>query len=407
MKIDYIKGNKILILGLGISGAHVVTILKHNLNEFYIVDDHKADDFNIFKSEYILENLPEIDMIIKSPGIKYDHPILLKYNNAKVINDIELSYHLAKDRGVKIIGITGTNGKTSTTTFVKRLLCANGYKAFSCGNIGVSPLGVLIENEEIDYLVMELSSFQLMGIDKFRCDYAFCLNLSPDHLNYHADLQEYYDAKLNIVKNSTYSNYFFLNENIDFKTNSLTLLKNDIDIDWLENMDTKGVSYDNVKLVYQFCKTINLDPDKIVELFNGSYKTLEHRMEFIGTFNGIKYINDSKATNVEATKLALSQLKRITLILGGFDKGEDLTELKDYLGNVINVVAYGQNQNQFDFIENIKKVRTLKEAFLIAEEISASGDVVLLSPASASYDQFKNYEHRGNEFKKLVLGSNK
>lgn len=399
----YLQDKVVLVLGLGISGSQTIELLKlHNI-QYYIVDDQKADDVEIYSTSAFLNKKLNIDVIIKSPGIHYSHKILEVYEGIKIINDIELSYHIAKSRKIKIIGVTGTNGKTSTTTFITKLLQYNGLNAFSCGNIGISPLKVLAEHDKIDYLVMELSSFQLMAIDEFKCDYAFLLNLSPDHLDYHKDLDEYYNAKLNIVKNGTVSNTFFINDEIEFKADSLTIFSNDIDIDWIDDIDSKGINLANVKLVVQLCNILGLPTNSIKELFDNNYQPLPHRLEFVCEVNGVAYYNDSKATNVDATILALSKLENIIIIVGGSNKGENMKRLRPYIKNVKSTIAYGENGKEFSFMPDYYRVETLDEAVKLAEEIAINGDCVVLSPASASFDQFKNYEQRGNYFKELIL----
>ncbi len=408
MKLELLKNKVVVILGLGISGIDVIELFQKNNIDFYALDDGDCSDisnkYNIkihTSDEFFAMNIMP-DVIVKSPGIKYSHKIVSMNKKASIINDIELAYDICVSRGIKIVGVTGTNGKTSTTTFITRLLKHNGFKAYSCGNIGTSILSVLRDKEIIDYLVVELSSFQLKSIVDFKCDYAFFLNISEDHLDYHEDFKEYFDCKLNIVKNSTTSGYFFIKDDIAFNTKKLTLLKNDFDLDIISGLNLGGVNPENVKLVYQFCKIVGIDPDSIVELFGSNYKPLEHRLEFVANINGVNYINDSKATNVEATKSALSQLENVILLVGGSDKGEDLTKLKDHLSNVIQVIAYGDNKEKFDFIDKLIKCETLADALSIAKSIASRDNVILLSPASASFDQFKNFEHRGSEFKKLV-----
>ncbi len=399
---DYLMDKKILVLGLGISNVEIINCLDKLEIDFDIVNDSYDTDYKVHStSEYFaLNQVP--DIILKAPGIFYDHPILETFDQAKVINDIELAYQIAKGRGIKIIGVTGTNGKTSTTIFITRLLNHNKYKAFSCGNIGTSILAVLHQEEIIDFLVVELSSFQLKAIDEFRCDYAFFLNISPDHLDYHKTIDDYFDSKLNIIKNRPVSGYFFINEEIEFFADDLTLLKNDFDLDKLKELDLGGVNPENVKLVYQFCKVVGIDPNSIVTLFGDDYKPLAHRLEFVSEVNGVRYFNDSKATNVQATQNALSQLDNVILLVGGYDKGEDMTKLADSLCNVKQVIAYGDNQSSFDFINSLIKCETLEDALSIANTIACANDTILLSPASASYDQFRNFEQRGDLFKRLV-----
>lgn len=341
-------------------------------------------------------------MIVKSPGIRYDHPLILANPETKIVNDIEMAYVLISNTNVKIVGVTGTNGKTSTTTFITQLLNNAGYKAFSCGNIGVSPLKVLRENDNIDFLVMELSSFQLKAVDRFMPDYAFLLNIEPDHLDYHEDIDEYIMCKHKIVARGTKSGYFFINEDLKFKANDLTLLKNDFDMPEDLTPYLSGLNLENLKLVYQFTKVLNISYDVFAKTIKKTYSGLEHRCEFVKNIEGVNYINDSKATNVAASSFAVQQYKEIILIVGGYDKKEDLTLLKPYLENVKACVSFGANRKQFGFIDGLIEVDTLQEAVLKAKDLSVSGDTILFSPCSASYDQYANFEARGNHFKEIV-----
>lgn len=402
---------KVVVLGLGVTGFDVLYTFKKFNNKIIIVDDNineetalklKSDGFSYFTTEEMLKSNIEIIMIVKSPGIRYNHPLIVNNPTTKIVNDIEMAYVLIANTNIKIVAVTGTNGKTSTTTFITQLLNNAGYKAFSCGNIGVSPLKVLREEEKIDYLVMELSSFQLKAVDRFTPDYAFLLNIEPDHLDYHDDINEYIECKHKIVERGTKSNYFFINENLKFKAKNLTLLKNDFEMPEDLTPYLSGLNLENLKLVYQFAKVINISYETFMKTIKKTYSGLEHRCEFVKTINGVNYINDSKATNVAASSFAVQQYKNVILIVGGYDKKEDLTLLKPFLGNVKACVSYGANRKEFRFIEGVIETNDLQEAVLKAQSLSVSGDTILFSPCSASYDQYANFEARGNHFKEIV-----
>jgi UDP-N-acetylmuramoylalanine--D-glutamate ligase len=405
MDIENFKEKSVLVLGMGVSGLEILDELISLGCKPDVVDDSNLEiikdyeNIEFFDTISYLKKNKKVDIIFKSPGIKYSHPIIKEYPNAKITNDIELAYLMCKGEETKIIGITGTNGKTSTTAFISHLLNASGYKARSCGNIGISPLRVLKE-DKIDFLVMELSSFQLKSIYNFKCDYAFLLNISPDHLDYHGTEQDYIDSKLNIIKNIPTNEKLYCG--LDIKLNDIEVVTaNSKEI--LKKISVCGVSRTNMQLVYAFARDVQIPEQKFIEATK-SFKPMPHRVEFIMKKNGISYYNDSKATNVEATKMALTSLENIILLVGGYDKGEDLTLIEKYLKNVKQVIAYGANKEKFEFIHGIKLCVSLEEALKKAIACSLEGDCILLSPASASYDQFKNYEERGNLFKKLVLG---
>lgn len=406
-----LKDKNVLVLGLGVTGKDVISTLEANGITCTIVDDNVSLDDRlsltskghvVFTGTEYDEQFYPVDYIIKSPGIRYTHKVLLQNPTAKVINDIEIAGMLCENTDIKIIAITGTNGKTSTTTFMTELLKNAGYKAFSCGNIGVSPLRILQEEEEIDFLVMELSSFQLKAIDKFTTDYAFFLNFAPDHLDFHDDLQDYFESKKRIALNAPKSGYGFAAKELEFKGEGFTILTEQIELDETKLTDLKGLNPTNVRLIAQFCKVANISEEILYDTLENKYQGLEHRCEFICEHDNVKYFNDSKATNVESTRVALEQLPNIILLCGGSDKGEDMSRLANYDANVKHVIAYGANQDDFKFFNNLIQVENLEQATDKAISLAKAGDTVLLSPASASFDQYKNYEERGRHFKQLV-----
>ncbi len=408
--MNILMNKKIMLLGYGVTGKDVLKALLQKSLNLVVVDDNISDT----EKEYLTTNNVEFmtgqeaidtklafDIVIKSPGIRYNHPLLQGVDYSKIINDIEIAYFLVKDANTKIVAITGTNGKTSTTSFVTALLKAKGYNAFSCGNIGISPIRILTENENVDYLVMELSSFQLKAIDTFKADYAFFLNFSPDHLDYHDDLTDYFESKMKIIKNVPVSKKIYLGEKIEFESDEVDVVLPTTNIPERLTNNLKGLSKNNMNVIYQFAKEIGMSDEEVIDVLDNHYQGLEHRCEFITEYEGVAYYNDSKATNVESTKIALEQLENVILLVGGSDKGEDLTRLNMYAQNVKYAIAYGANRDQFT-LDNLSKVETLPEALKKAQSLATEGDVILLSPSSASYDQYKNYEERGRHFKQLV-----
>ncbi len=408
--MNILMNKQIMLLGYGVTGKDVLKALLQKSLNLVVVDDNINDT----EKEYLTKNNVKymtgqeaidtklaFDIVIKSPGIRYNHPLLQDVDHSKIINDIEIAYFLVKDTETKIVAITGTNGKTSTTSFITALLKSKGYNAFSCGNIGVSPIRVLSENENVDFLVMELSSFQLKAIDAFKADYAFFLNFSPDHLDYHDDLADYFNSKMKIIKNTPVSQKIYLGEKVDFEADMVNVVLPTTDIPERLTTNLKGLSKNNMNVIYQFAKEIGMSNEDVIDALDNHYNGLEHRCEFVTEYEGVSYYNDSKATNVESTKIALEQLENVILLVGGSDKGEDLTRLNQYAENVKYAIAYGANRDQFT-LENLSKVETLSEALVKAQSLATEGDVILLSPSSASYDQYKNYEERGRHFKQLV-----
>ncbi len=409
--MNILTNKKIMLLGFGVTGRDVLQALLPKKLNICVVDDNINDEQKQFLTENnvayytgdeAVTNQVKFDLVIKSPGVRYNHPLLTGVDHGRIINDIEIAYLLIQDTDTKIIAITGTNGKTSTTSFTTALLNACGYKAFSCGNIGISPIRILSENEQVDFLVMELSSFQLKAVDTFKADYAFFLNFSPDHLDYHDDLADYFNSKMNIVKNMPVSKKLYIGEALELNNKELEIVLPTANIPSRLTSDLKGVSKNNMNIIYQFAKDLGISDDDFINALDNHYNGLEHRCEFVLEYDGVKYYNDSKATNVESTRIALEQLNNVILLVGGSDKGEDLSRLNQYASNVKRTIAYGANRDQFT-IDHLTKVETLAQALSEAQSEAQAGDVILLSPASASYDQYKNYEERGQHFKQLVL----
>lgn len=397
----------IILLGLGTTNKSVIKYLVANnitANYYVVSDSYSQEDkaflddlsFCYFTPDAFIEQNIVPDLIIKAPGISLDHLILINYPHVKVINDIEISYLATKNSNTKIIGITGTNGKTSTTLLLNKVLNEAGYKSFYCGNIGVSPLEVIMNNRDIDFLVMELSSFQLSSIDQFSCYIAMILNIAPDHLNYHHTFGDYVNAKMNLITNLSATKLI---------VSGYPHLPTSFPVVYVKegmNNYNNSISQLNVSMIRNVLEYLNVNQDILTRILQNQDFVLPHRMEYVAIKDGITYINDSKATNVGATINALEQFENIILLVGGSDKGEDMHMLTGFLDNVKQVVAYGTNKLDFSFILGIIMTNTLSEAVSIASKLAVEGDTVLLSPASASLDQFKDFQDRGDKFKKLV-----
>lgn len=399
---------KILLLGFGRSGRSCCEfLLQYNNLDLIIVDDNlTTDDISFLEQQscsffntpdFLKQNIG-LDCIIKSPGIHFDHPILEHYQQVLTINDIELTYQLVKKTNIKIIAITGTNGKTSTTLLLTKVLNNAGYKAFSCGNIGTSPLDIITNNRDIDYLVMELSSFQLASICEFAPHIAVILNIAPDHLDYHHTFGDYVNAKMQIIKNL---------DNMELIVSGYEQLPTNFPVVYIQDdeaMENYGnsISKINVAIVRAIMEFLVIDQQILDDILKNKEFILQHRMEYVDCINNVTFINDSKATNVGATINALEQMKDVILLVGGSSKDEDMHPLGSFLDDVKQVIAFGSNKMDFKFIPGIIIVNQLSEAVEAAYELACSGDTILLSPASASLDQFKNYQDRGNKFKKMV-----
>lgn len=376
------------------------------------------------------------DLIIPSPGVPADDPLLAKARSKGITiwSEIELAYRFLEG---ELIGITGSNGKTTTTTLVHHILKVAGRKAILAGNVG-TPLIACVEAMNSETVsVVELSSFQLELTDKFRPDIAVFLNLTPDHLDRHKTLEAYAAAKARIFAKQTELDAAVLNAD-DAPTAALAPKKK-AQVFWFsrKKLVDQGacVRGDDIVIVHhgkrEFVMKIaeiplagahnlenvlaaataaRLADVDAVTIGNAvkSFSGVEHRLEFVAEIAGVRYYNDSKATNVDATVKALDAFPgRILVILGGKDKGSDYTGLqkslreKAILALLIGAAA-DKIENQIAGSVAVERAGTLQHAVEVASQAATTGDVVLLAPACASFDQFENYEHRGRVFKELV-----
>ncbi len=437
---------KIFILGMARSGYQAARVLAHHGCEIVLNDKNENQDKDHIKEledlgvKVILGSHPDdifdesFDYLIKNPGIKFDHKYL-KYaeeHNIKVINEIEMAYHLLP-KGVKLVAITGTNGKTTTTSIIYDIVShAFPGRTHLAGNIGF-PLCEVIENiKENDYLIMEIGVPQLHDFYDFNPDIAVLTNIFEAHLDMFKTREYYNETKLRMFQNHTKKNIAIINYSNedayritkDIKsTKKYFSSKEIIDGCYLKDDDIyyydekiinvhdlklQGAhNYENVMCAIMVSKELNIDNDTIVKTLK-EFTSVEHRIEYVRTLNGKEFYNDSKATNITSTQIALSAFNKPTvLLLGGLERHQNFLDLKDYLKNTKLVICFGENKNRIKEEMDSLKIETfvvenLKEAVALANEHSSKGDVILLSPGSASWDQYKCFEDRGTEFKELV-----
>ncbi len=424
---------KAMVFGAGVSGIGAKKLLEHQGYEVILVDDKLG-----LTSEEGMKHLKEIEVFIKSPGVPYNELVLeAKKNNIKIVDEIELCYEymVQYNDGIKIIGVTGTNGKTTTTTKITELLKYAGYRAEYAGNIGKSFAELLLENMELDYIVLELSSYQLENLIKFKPFISMVINLTPDHLSRYKSVEEYYDTKFNICKNQSKEEYFLVNNDCDEIMRRLNLVpSHKIDLSqksinkdcyvkdgcifWraekvleIDKLALKGKhNVENTLFIVAAGKLCGVENEKIKEFLYHT-KTLEHRMEEFFDYGKMKFINDSKGTNIDSTTFAVEAFKGCVLICGGYNKKLDwspLVELiKDSTSAVYLIGDIADELNRRLVEEGYKNIYLLRELELclkdIKERYSKEEEVVVLfSPATSSFDQFKNFEHRGKVFKELV-----
>lgn len=442
-----LSGKKVLVVGLARSGMAAIRVLKKLGAEVTLSESKKKED--IKEIGFLNENNVEIvgqdmsvferdfDFVVKNPGVPYRSPIMqkLQERNIPVITEIELAYQVAKPQ--HYIAITGTNGKTTTSTLTYEILRrAFPGKAHLCGNIGIPLCEIVMENGLMEegghYIALEISNFQLVNIDKFRPEVATIINLTPDHIDFMGSLDNYYKSKTEVYRNMAGSDVFLLNaddpvvkeytdrypvkcakESFSTDSQSADCIAKD---GYLEIKGEKIIPLNAIKIVGKHnlqnvmiavsaAKAIGISNDIILDAVS-SFKGVEHRIEFVREIDGVKYYNDSKGTNTDATITALKAFDRgVILLVGGFEKGLPMDEMKKHLGCVKKIIGFGACGARLvhDLVgEDGIVVTTLDEAVAEANKIAESGDTVLLSPTTSSFDQYTCFEERGDHFKKII-----
>ncbi len=440
-------GKKVLVVGLARSGMAAIKVL-HKLGADIVLSERKpaeelkeraelealgvqivGQDLDVFDRPY--------DLCVKNPGVPYRSPFMeaLAQHGVPVITEIELAYQVAKPQ--HYIAITGTNGKTTTTTLVYEILAkAFPGKAHLCGNIGIPLCEIVMAEglmEESDhYIALEISNYQLVNIDRFRPEVAAILNLTPDHVDFMGSLDAYYKSKCEVYRNMLPEDTFLLNADdpvlaeyvekypvpATVKTFSLDrtdtdncvkdgrLFVGDAPVLPLDAIRLPGKhNLQNVMVAVSAAKVLGID-NAVIEDVIRNFTGVEHRIEFVRELDGVKYYNDSKGTNTDATVTALKAFdKGVILLIGGFEKGLPMDDVKAHLGCVKKVIGYGACGPRLvaDTVgEDGIVVTTLDEAVAEAVRLAGPGDTVLLSPTTSSFDQYSCFEERGEHFKTLV-----
>jgi len=444
-----LNGKRVLVVGLGKSGVASALFLK-NHGARVTVSDTKSGDELRNEIPVLLDHGITVetgghgertfrgqDLIVVSPGVPVDAPPLVQARalGESVIGEIELAAQFLPG---PIVAITGSNGKTTTTTLTGEILTAAGFPALVGGNIGTPAISLTDRAKPETAIVLEVSSFQLETIQTFRPKVAVVLNVTPDHLDRHRTFEAYVDAKARIFENQQGTDFAVLNA--DDPTCATLPTRTKAQVFWfsrqkevqqgayahngnimfrdgtgqreimqVSEIPLKGAhNLENVLAAACAGALMGCTPEKIRQAVR-DFKAVEHRLEFVATIRGVDYYNDSKATNVDATIKALESFPaNIHLILGGKDKGSDYTVLNDLLRQRVKCVytigtAAAKIESQIKGAE-VVHAETLENAIRKANAAAQSGDVVLLAPACASFDQFKSYEHRGKVFKEIVSG---
>lgn len=447
--ITQFTSKKVLVLGLAKSGVAAAELL-HQLGAFVTVNDAKPfeespDAQNLLSKgiTVICGRHPEdlldegFEYVIKNPGIPYHNPIVSDAisRGIPVWTEIELAYLISE---APFIGITGSNGKTTTTTLLFHILNQGGQKPLIAGNIGTVACSVAQEAQADQIIVTELSSFQLMGIEQFKPKISILTNLYEAHLDYHGSFEEYGDAKFAVTKNQTSEDIFIYNADqpavVNYASKSKAKLlpfstkgrrQDGISADaeriyWLGEpfLERKSIALPgehNLENILAAVATSILMscPKETIEHVLTSFTGVKHRTQFVREWKQRKFFNDSKATNTLATKSALAAFKEpVILIAGGLDRGHSFEEMREYMGNVKVIVTFGETADRLiEFAEScgvkgLEKVENIQQAVHVATELSKPHDVILLSPACASWDQYANFELRGDDFIQAVFQIN-
>ncbi len=445
----------IVILGSGESGMGAAKLAVKKEDYAFVSDYGNISDSNketlknlgvdYEENKHSLDIILKADIIVKSPGIPDNVSVIqsaLKAN-IPVISEIEYaSRFIPKEK--KIIAITGTNGKTTTTLLTYHLLKDAGLNVAMAGNVGISLAGLLADTEDHEYYIIEISSFQLDGIVKFKPSIAILLNITPDHLDrYNNKFEDYVSSKFRITENLTKDECFIYckdskpitrelsRRNVEaclFAISSSNAVQEDAYVDgdhlifdFTYKSQTKKHKiplaeisligkHNQINVMAAVLSSLTLDIS-IKQILKGlkTFKNASHRLEVVDEVNNVKYINDSKATNVDSVYYALEGIDRpIVWIAGGIDKGNDYNQLQDLVRKKVKaLVCLGKDNSKIkDFfskdLDIIEEVESMRDAVKTASKLAVSGDVVLLSPACASFDLFKNYEDRGDQFRQNV-----
>lgn len=437
------ENKKIFILGMARSGYEAAKLLSDYNNEIIVTDGKEQKEELVSELESLgvkviitsnqLSLLDDsFDYVIKNPGIKYDNPVVVKAKDLgiKVINEVEMAYSFL-DKSVNIIGVTGSNGKTTTTTLISEFMKNSFDNVYLGGNIGIPLSNFVRDIKPNSYLVLEISDHQLCDMYDFKTNVSVLTNITPTHLDFHKSYEVYQMTKKKIFNNHTSDDLAVINKDDEVSMKITDDIKSTKvyyghDKTNLAYYDEEGIYYDG-KLVIKLDDIILKGKhnyqnimgaiiavkkygvtDEVIQKVLKEFKGVEHRLEYVDTINGVTYYNDSKATNCVSTITALNSFDQPTiLLLGGYDRGHSFHDLDDSMKNVKCVVCFGETKNRIEEFCNDLNIKcykndTLKEAMNVVKDICTPGDVVLLSPACASWDQYDKFEDRGDEFKNLV-----
>lgn len=436
------KQKKISVVGLGKSGIACANLAVKKGYTVFASDSGKEKTYSQMKLNKKVkvefgkhsDKILDCDFIVKSPGLPSDLPIFksAKKKNIKILSELDFALKFIKPKS--IIAVTGTNGKTTTTTLIYKIIKKQYPNTVVAGNIGFPITSVTEKVNNNTILVLELSSYQLEDSPDFKPSISVSLNITPDHLKHHKTMKNYIKAKDNVFINQSNKNFAIYNgldkyikkeisktkakkfgfnslskNSINYKDGKICIKDNNKKTEFNVNIKIPGRhNIDNILAAVMAAYLSEVKVENIQKVIN-SFKGVEHRIEFVKEINGVRYYNDSKGTNVDSTKVALESFdKNIQLILGGQDKGSPYKPVYNLIKKKVkNIFLIGEAtpiiEKQLKGCVPMYKCETLSNALKKIKNISKSGDIVLFSPACASFDQFNDFEHRGKVFKELVL----
>ena len=440
-----LKNSKIFVLGMARSGYEVSKYLSRYNNEIIVTDAKEQDRDKVKELEslgvkVVITDKPAnfidetFDLVIKNPGIKYTNPLVVKASSLgiAVVNEMEVaSYFFHKN--LQVIGVTGSNGKTTTTNLIHEMLKADHKKVIMAGNMGIPVCSILDNLTDDTILLLEVSIQQLCNLSHFKTNVSVLTNLTPTHIDFLDTYENYKNTKKRIFNNHSDKDIAILNMGNademeltkDIKSHKIyfsSKMDTDIcvkgdylnyfgeDIIKLEDIKLQGMhNYENACCAIGAVKHYGVSNEAIIQVLK-TFGGVEHRLEFVRKVNGVEYYNDSEATNTVSTIIALKAFKKPEiLILGGLDRGHSFDPLNDYIGNVKLVGCYGETKQKIEEWAHkmnlpVKVFDNLHDTTMYIASVASPGDVVLLSPACASWDQYKCCEDRGDEFKSIVNG---
>ncbi|HEY2103805.1 MAG TPA: UDP-N-acetylmuramoyl-L-alanine--D-glutamate ligase [Chthoniobacterales bacterium] len=433
------ENNNVAVLGAGLSGSAAALLLRANGANVTVldsaaeakllkstIDNLRANEVRVVTGEAADQNRDHYDLVVLSPGIDPASPLARNFSSRKIetIGELELGWRFCEK---PVIAITGTNGKTTTTELIAQMLNACGQRTIACGNIGKPLTAVVRDQSKFDVLTVEVSSFQLETIESFRPAIAIWLNFAPDHLDRYASVGEYRTAKLRIFENQTADDiavvnagesipqiqarkvtFSAYNDRADFRLFEGAIYFQNTPILRLTDAKLRGShNIENLMATLAAGRARGLSFEQMLPPLC-QYEPQPHRCEFVRTVGGVDYVNDSKATNLDAVEKALlAQTKTVVLIAGGKDKGFDFQPLRDVVKKKVrSVVLIGEMADRiaqdWQGVTECEIAGSLADAVERAHAAAKAGEVVLFSPGTSSFDMFKSYADRGDQFRSLV-----